>query len=113
MRLDNINLEYQDREAKARVAFQQAEVAVEVADDNVTDFLRDPIPDYDTRKPIDLDILDRLKTLLVEAQTTLLSAENTLNDLESSRRLEVEEGGVPARPAPVPDGPGPRGLGRA
>ena len=92
MRLDNINLDYQDREAKALVAFQQAEVAVEVADDNVTAFLRDPIPDYDTRKPIDLDILDRLKTLLLEAQTTLLSAENTLNDLESSRQIEVEEG---------------------
>ena len=92
MRLDNINLDYQDREAKARVAFQQAEVAVEVADDNVTAFLRDPIPDYDNRKPIDLDILDRLKTLLHEAEVDLLSRENTLNDLESSRQLEVEEG---------------------
>ena len=92
MRLDNINLDYQDREAKARVAFQQAEVAVEVAEDNVTDFLRDPIPDYDTRKPIDLDILDRLKTLLREAEVDLLSKENALNDLESSRQLEVEEG---------------------
>lgn len=92
MRLDNINLDYQDREAKARVAFQQAEVAVEVADDNVTDFLRDPIPDYDTRKPIDLDILDRLKTLLREAEVNLLSRENALNDLESSRQLEAEEG---------------------
>ena len=92
MRLDNINLDYQDREAKARVAFQQAEVAVEVAEDNVTAFLRDPIPDYNNRKPIDLDILNRLKTLLREAEVELLSRENTLNDLESSRQLEVEEG---------------------
>ncbi len=92
MRLDNINLDYQDREAKARVAFQQAEVAVEVAEDNVTAFLRDPIPDYDNRKPIDLDILNRLKTLLREAEVDLLSRENTLNDLESSRQLELEEG---------------------
>ena len=94
MRLGNINPDYQDREAKALVALQEAELAVEEAEDNVTDFLRDPVWDYENRKPIDLDILDRLKTRLLEAQTTLRSAENALADLESNRLLEVEEAGA-------------------
>ena len=90
-RLDNLNVEYNELVANAMVNLQLAEATLETAEDNLTAFLRNPIPDYDNRKPIDLELLDRIRTRRHEAETNLRSAENALADLEANRGLETEQ----------------------
>ena len=90
-RLGNINIEYDELDANGRVNLQLAEAAVETAEDNLTAFLRNPIPDNDNRKPIDLELLERIRTLQHQAETNLRIAEKALADLETNRELEIEQ----------------------
>ena len=90
-RLGNISIEYDELEANGRVNLQLAEAAVETAEDNLTAFLRNPIPDDDTRKPIDLELLERLRTRQHQAETNLRIAEKALADLETNRELQIEQ----------------------
>ena len=90
-RLGNLNIEYDELEANGMVNFQLAEDAVETVEDDLTAFLRNPIPDYDNRKPIDLELLERIRTRQHQAETNLRIAEKALADLETNRELQIEQ----------------------
>ena len=89
--LANFTTNFDEALGNAMLKKASAEDALEVAEDNLTEFKRSPERDIEEGKAIDLEILRRLEAAVEEARTNLQQATEELSDLQNNRSLQEAE----------------------
>ena len=89
-RLANFEINYEEQIGNVLAKQVAAETAADAAQQELSDFLWNPIPDYDSDSSLDIDLLNRLKDTLIEAQTNLRLVQEELADMLANRELEEE-----------------------
>ena len=89
-RLANFEINYEEQIGNVLAKQVAAETAADAAQQELSDFLWNPIPDDDSDSSLDIDLLNRLKDTLIEAQTNLSLVQEELADMLANRELEEE-----------------------
>ena len=89
-RLANFEINYEEQIGNVLAKQVAAETAADAAQQELSDFLWNPIPDDDSDSSLDIDLLNRLKDTLIEAQTNLRLVQEELADMLANRELEEE-----------------------
>jgi multidrug efflux pump subunit AcrA (membrane-fusion protein) len=89
--LANFETDFENAVAFGGLVRASAETALDAAEADLNGFLRNPTRDFENDRPIDLELLQRLRDAFDAATTNLKQAEVALADLENDRELELQE----------------------
>ena len=89
-RLANFEVKFEERFGNALAKQVAAETALDAAQQELSDFLWNPIPDDDSDSSLDIDLLNRLKDTLIEADTNLSLVQEELADMLANREQDEE-----------------------